>query len=66
MGLERASESWPSTIFRSTSSPQVTPLTVQGYLACRIAVPMAVSVLVMMASIAIADLVEMGVVAAFP
>ncbi len=44
---------------------QVTPLTVQGYLAYRIAVPMAVSVPVMMASLAIANLVEMGVVMAF-
>lgn len=44
---------------------QVTPLTVQGYLAYRIAVPMTVSVPVMMASLAIANLVEMGVVKAF-
>lgn len=44
---------------------QVTPLTVQGYLAYRMAVPMTVSVPVMMASVAIADLVEMGVAAAF-
>ena len=50
---------------RTLTALQVTPLTVQGYLAYRIAVPMAVSVPVMMASIAIADLVEMGVVAAF-
>ena len=50
---------------RTLTALQVTPLTVQGYLAYRIAVPMAVSVPVMMASIAIADLVEMGGVAAF-
>ena len=50
---------------RTLTALQVTPLTVQGYFAYRIAVPMAVSVPVMMASIAVADLVEMGVVAAF-
>ena len=50
---------------RTLTALQVTPLTVQGYLAYRIAVPMAVSVPVMMAGIAIADLVEMGVAAAF-
>ncbi|MYN65866.1 MAG: hypothetical protein F4X11_12680 [Acidobacteria bacterium] len=50
---------------RTLTALQVTPLTVQGYLAYRIAVPMAVSVPVMMAGIAIADLVEMGIVAAF-
>ena len=50
---------------RTLTALQVTPLSVQGYLAYRIAVPMAVSVPVMMAGIAIADLVEMGIVAAF-
>ena len=50
---------------RTLTALQVTPLTVQGYLAYRIAVPMAVSVPVMMASVAVADLVDMGVVAAF-
>jgi len=50
---------------RTLTALQVTPLTVQGYLAYRIAAPMAVSVPVMMASVAIANLVEMGVVAAF-
>ena len=37
----------------------------EGYLAYRIAVPMVVSVPVMMASIAISDLATMGVVPAF-
>ena len=41
------------------SAIQVTPLTVEGYLAYRIAVPMVVSLPVMVASIAIADLVTM-------
>ena len=50
---------------RTLGALQVTPLTVGGYLAYRIAVPMAVSVPVMMASIGIADLVTMGVVPAF-
>ena len=50
---------------RTLTALQVTPLTVEGYLAYRILVPMVVSVPVMMASIAIADLVTMGVVAAF-
>ncbi len=50
---------------RTLTALQVTPLTVEGYLLYRIAVPMAVSVPVMMASIAIADLVTMGVVPAF-
>ena len=49
---------------RTLTALQVTPLTVEGYLAYRIAVPMVVSVPVMMASIAIADLVTMGVVPA--
>ena len=50
---------------RTLTALQVTPLTAQGYLAYRIAVPMAVSVPVMMASIGIADLAPMGVVPAF-
>lgn len=50
---------------RTLTALQVTPLTVEGYLAYRIAVPMLVSIPVMMASIAIADLVTMGVGAAF-
>ena len=50
---------------RTLTALQVTPLTVQGYLAYRIAVPMTVSVPVMMASVAIANLVEMGGAAAF-
>ena len=50
---------------RTLTALQVTPLTVEGYLAYRIAVPMVVSVPVMMASVAIADLVTMGVVPAF-
>ena len=50
---------------RTLTALQVTPLTVEGYLAYRIAVPMALSIPVMMASIAIADLVTMGVPAAF-
>ena len=45
---------------RTLNALQVTPLTVEGYLTYRIAVPILVSVPVMMASIAIADLVEMG------
>ena len=45
---------------RTLTALQVTPLTVEGYLTYRIAVPILVSVPVMMASIAIADLVEMG------
>ena len=49
---------------RTLTALQVTPLTVEGYLAYRIAVPMLVSVPVMMASVAIADLVTMGVVPA--
>ena len=50
---------------RTLTALQVTPLTVEGYLAYRIAVPMLVSVPVMVASVAIADLVTMGVVPAF-
>ena len=50
---------------RTLTALQVTPLTVEGYLAYRIAVPMLVSIPVMMASMAIADLVTMGVGAAF-
>ena len=50
---------------RTLTALQVTPLTVEGYLAYRIAVPMVVSVPVMMASIAISDLATMGVVPAF-
>ena len=50
---------------RTLTALQVTPLTVEGFLAYRIAVPMAVSVPVMMACIAIADLVTMGAVPAF-
>ena len=50
---------------RTLTALQVTPLTAQGYLAYRIAVPMAVSVPVMMASNAIADLAPMGVLPAF-
>lgn len=50
---------------RTLTALQVTPLTVAGYLAYRIAVPMAVSVPVMMASIGIADLAPMGVAPAF-
>ena len=50
---------------RTLTALQVTPLTVEGYLAYRIAVPMAASVPVMMACIAIADLVTMGVVPSF-
>ena len=46
---------------RTLTALQVTPLTVEGYLAYRIAVPMVVSVPVMMACIAISDLVTMGV-----
>ena len=49
---------------RTLTALQVTPLTVEGYLAYRITVPMVVSVPVMMASIAIADLVTMGIVPA--
>ena len=49
---------------RTLTALQVTPLTVEGYLAYRIAVPMVVSVPVMMASIAVADLVTMGIVPA--
>ena len=45
---------------RTLTALQVTPLTVEGYLTYRIAVPILVSVPVMMASIAIADLVAMG------
>ena len=50
---------------RTLTALQVTPLTVEGYLAYRIAVPMLLSVPVMVASVAIADLVTMGVVPAF-
>ena len=50
---------------RTLTALQVTPLTVEGYLAYRIAVPMLASIPVMMVSIAIADLVTMGVGAAF-
>ncbi len=46
---------------RTLTALQVTPLTVEGYLVYRTAIPMAVSVPVMMASIAIADLVTIGV-----
>ena len=49
---------------RTLTALQVTPLTVEGYLVYRTAIPMAVSVPVMMASIAIADLVTVGVVQA--
>lgn len=49
---------------RTLTALQVTPLTVEGYLLYRIAVPMAVSVGLMMAMIAIADLVTMGVLPA--
>ena len=49
---------------RTLTALQVTPLTVEGYLAYRIAVPMLVSVPVMVACIAISDLVTMGVVPA--
>ena len=49
---------------RTFTALQVTPLTVEGYLACRIAVPMVVSMPVMMASVAVADLVTMGIVPA--
>ena len=49
---------------RTLTALQVTPLTVEGYLAYRILAPMAVSVPVMMASIAIADLVPMGLLPA--
>ena len=45
---------------RTLTALQVTPLTVAGYLAYRTAVPMLVSVPVMMASVAIADLVSIG------
>ena len=45
---------------RTLTALQVTPLTVEGYLLYRIAVPMAVSVGLMMAMIAITDLVTMG------
>ena len=50
---------------RTLTALQVTPLTMEGYLAYRIAVPMVVSVPVMMASIAISDLATMGVSRAF-
>ena len=50
---------------RTLTALQVTPLTIEGYLAYRIAVPMLLSIPVMMASIAVADLVTMGVGAAF-
>ena len=50
---------------RTLTALQVTPLSVEGFLAYRIAVPMLVSIPVMMASIAIADLVTMGAPAAF-
>ena len=49
---------------RTLTALQVTPLTVEGYLAYRIAVPMVVSVPIVVASIAIADLVTMRVVPA--
>ena len=49
---------------RTLTALQVTPLTVEGYLLYRIAVPMAVSVGLMMAMIAITDLVTMGAVPA--
>ncbi len=49
---------------RTLTALQVTPLTIEGYLAYRIAVPMVVSVPVMMACIALSDLVTMGVVPA--
>lgn len=49
---------------RTLTALRVTPLTVEGYLAYRILAPMAVSVPVMMASIAVADLVPMGPIAA--
>lgn len=50
---------------RTLTALQVTPLSIEGYLAYRIAVPMLVSIPVMMASVALADLVTMGVAAAF-
>ena len=49
---------------RTLTALQVTPLTIEGYLLYRIAVPMAVSVGLMMAMIAIMDLVTMGAVPA--
>ena len=49
---------------RTLTALQVTPLTVEGYLLYRIAVPMAVSVGLMMVMIAITDLVSMGAVPA--
>ena len=49
---------------RTLTALQVTPLTVEGYLAYRIAVPMVVSVPIMMACIALSDLVTMGIVPA--
>lgn len=47
---------------RTLTALQVTPLTVGEYLAYRIAIPMVVGVPVMMASVAIADLVSMGAI----
>ena len=46
---------------RTLTALQVTPLTIEGYLAYRIIVPMAMSVLVSMASVAIAGLVTLGI-----
>ena len=49
---------------RTLTALQVTPLTIGGYLLCRTAVPMVLSVAMMMVSIALAGLVTMRVIPA--